>query len=63
MKAINGSILHPQDGLVSSFSLTEKPIPRGRDRDEHSQTGILTWGLSLLPPSRRFPGQWPGGSS
>jgi len=25
----------------------------GGNRDEHNQTGILTWGLTSLPPSQR----------
>jgi len=32
-------------GLASSFSLTEKLAPHKRSRDEHNQTGILTWGF------------------
>jgi hypothetical protein len=39
--------------LASSFSWTEKSIPHLRDRDEHSQTGILTSGLR---PRSRLPG-------
>jgi len=29
------------------------------NRDEHNQTGILTWGLTSLPPSQRLTRQWP----
>jgi len=53
MKASNDSRRKQSGGLASSFSLTEKSAPRERDRDEHNSTGILTWGLASLPPSRR----------
>src|SRR6058998_190989 len=36
--------------LASSFSWTEKLVPHRRNRDEHSQIGILTSGF--LPRSR-----------
>jgi hypothetical protein len=39
--------------LASSFSWTEKLVPHPRDRDEHSQTDILTSGLR---PRSRLPG-------
>ena len=43
--AIGGTVWpHPSlDGEVG---------PVSRDRDEHNQTDILTWGLTSLPPSR-----------
>ena len=43
-------------GLI--LLLTEKFGPAGRDRDEHNQTDILTWGLTSLPPSRFCWFQW-----
>jgi hypothetical protein len=35
-------------GLASSFSLTEKSVPRERNYDENTQTGILTSGFEPL---------------
>jgi hypothetical protein len=49
MKASNESCRKWSDRLASSFSLTEKPVPHARDRDEHSQTGILTSASYRLP--------------
>jgi hypothetical protein len=44
MKAFNESCRKRFDRLASSFSLTEKPAAHASDRDEHSQTDILTSG-------------------
>ncbi len=59
MKASNESCRKSFDRLASSFSLTEKPAiaatvtdRRYNNRDEHSQTGILTSASNLIPPSR-----------
>ncbi len=52
MKASNESCRKPFDRLASSFSWTEKPAAHTSDRDEHSQTGILTSASNLIPPSR-----------
>jgi len=52
MKASHESCRKPFDRLASSFSLTEKPAAHTSDRDEHSQTGILTSASNLIPPSR-----------
>jgi hypothetical protein len=59
MKASNESCRIPSDRLASSFSLTEKSAVaatvtdrRYNNRDEHSQTGILTSASNLIPPSR-----------
>ena len=56
MKASNESCRKQFDRLASSFSLTEKPAimatvidRRYNDRDEHSQTGILTSASNRLP--------------
>ncbi len=70
MKASHESCRKPFDRLASSFSLTEKSAiattvtdRRYNNRDEHSQTGILTSASNLIPPSRRHScthetGQW-----
>lgn len=62
MKASHESCRKPFDRLASSFSLTEKSAitatvadRRYNDRDEHSQTGILTSASNLIPPSRSAP--------
>jgi hypothetical protein len=52
MKASNESCRKSFDKLASSFSLTEKSFAHTSDRDEHSQTGILTSASNLIPPSR-----------
>ncbi len=69
MKASNESCRKPFDRLASSFSLTEKSAiattvtdRRYNDRDEHSQTGILTSASNLIPPSRRAHGRMKQGS-
>ena len=56
MKASNESCRKPSDRLASSFSLTEKPVidatvtdRRYNNRDEHSQTNILTSASNRLP--------------
>jgi len=56
MKASNESCRKPSDRLASSFSLSEKSAivatvidRRYNDRDEHSQTGILTPASNRLP--------------
>jgi len=49
MKASNESCRKPFDRLASSFSLTEKSAAHPSDRDEHSQTGILTSASNRLP--------------
>jgi len=62
MKAFDESRPHKRDGLASSFSLSEKLIVhatvtdrRYNNHDEHSQTGILTSDVTLLPPSHPIP--------
>jgi len=67
MKASNESCRKPSDRLASSFSLTEKSAivatvidRRYNDRDEHSQTGILTSASYRLPAFPfRTAEQWP----
>jgi hypothetical protein len=49
MKASNESCRKRFDKLASSFSLTEKSAAHPSDRDEHSQTGILTSASNRLP--------------
>jgi len=56
IKAFNESCRKLFDRLASSFSLTEKSAimatvidHRDNDRDEHSQTGILTSASNRLP--------------
>ena len=50
MKAFNEPCRKPFDRLASSFSLTEKSAARtAADRDEHSQTGILTSASNRIP--------------
>ncbi len=56
MKASHESCRKPFDRLASSFSLTEKPVidatvtdRRYNNRDEHSQTDILTSASNRLP--------------
>ena len=49
MKASNESWRKPFDRLASSFSLTEKSAAHPSDRDERSQTGILTSASNRLP--------------
>jgi hypothetical protein len=49
MKAFNESCRKPFDRLASSFSLTEKSAAHTSDRDEHSQTDILTSASNRLP--------------
>jgi hypothetical protein len=66
MKASNESWRKQFDRLASSFSLTEKSAivatvidRRCNDRDEHSQTGILTSASDRLPAFPiRFGGSW-----
>jgi hypothetical protein len=57
MKAFNEVAERQFSELVSSFSLTEKLAAWKGNRDEHSQIGILTSGLTSLPPSQSFD-QW-----
>jgi len=57
MKAFNEAAERQFSELVSSFSLTEKLAAHVGDPDEHSQIGILTSGLTSLPPSQSFD-QW-----
>jgi len=59
MKAFNEPCRKLFDRLASSFSLTEKSAMaatvidrRYNDRDEHSQTDILTSASNLIPPSQ-----------
>jgi|GEM_PF-5131279 hypothetical protein len=56
MKAFSESCRKPFDRLAPSFSLTEKSVidatvidRRYNNRDEHSQTGILTSASNRLP--------------
>jgi hypothetical protein len=57
MKAFNEVAERQFSELVSSFSLTEKLAAAKGNHDEHSQIGILTSGLTSLPPSQSFD-QW-----
>jgi len=66
-KGINESCRKPSDRLASSFSLTEKSVidatvtdRRYNDRDEHSQTDILTSASNRLPafPKRLMVCNW-----
>ena len=57
MKAFNEVAERQFSELVSSFSLTEKLAAWKGNHDEHSQIGILTSGLTSLPPSQSFD-QW-----
>ena len=56
MKAFNDSFPNTVREMASSFSVTEKLTAPTSGHDEHSQTGILTWGLQ---PRSRLPGSWP----